>query len=52
MVSDRIDRAFNISGGSRALAHNMSKTFDWVWHAGFLHKVRSYEISGQIYGHI
>ena len=27
-----------------------SKLFDRVWHAGLLHKLRSYGISGQIFG--
>ena len=28
----------------------MSKAFDRVWHAGLLHKLKSYGISGQIFG--
>ena len=28
----------------------ISKAFDKVWHAGLLHKLRSYGISGQIFG--
>ena len=28
----------------------MSKTFDRVWHAGLLHKLMLYGISGQIFG--
>ena len=28
----------------------MSKAFDRVWHAGLLHKLRPYGISGQIFG--
>ena len=28
----------------------ISKAFDRVWHAGLLHKLKSYEISGQIFG--
>ena len=31
---------------------DISKAFDRVWHAGFLHKLKSYGISGQIFGHI
>ena len=49
-VSDRIARAFNRSGATRAVALDISKAFDRVWHAGFLHKLRSYGISGQIFG--
>ena len=41
VVSDRIGRAFNRSGATRAVALYISKTFDRVWHAGLLHKLRS-----------
>ena len=50
VVSDRIARAFNRSGATRAVALDISKTFDRVWHAGLLHKLMSYGISGQIFG--
>ena len=50
VVSDRIARAFNRSGGTRVGALDMSKAFDRVWHAGLLHKTKSYGISGQIFG--
>ena len=49
---DRIARAFNRSGATRAVALDISKTFDRVWHAGLLYKLRSYEISGQISGFV
>ena len=49
VVSDRIARAFNRSGATRAVALDISKTFDRVWHAGLLHKLKSYGISGQIF---
>ena len=42
--------AFNKSGATRAVALDISKPFDRVWHAGLLHKLRSYGISGQIFG--
>ena len=50
VVSDRIARAFNRSGATRAVALDISKAFDKVWHAGLLHKLKSYGISGQIFG--
>ena len=52
VITDRIARAFNRSGATRAVALDISKTFDKVWHAGLLHKLTSYEISGQTFGRI
>ena len=49
-MSDRITRAFNRSEATRAVALDISKAFDRVRHASLLHKLRSYEISGQIFG--
>ena len=50
VVSDRIARAFNRSGATRAVALDISKAFDRVWHAGVLHhKLKSYGISCQIF---
>ena len=49
VVPDRITRAFNRSGTSRAVALDISKAFDRVWHTGLLHKLKSYGISGQIF---
>ena len=50
VVSDRIARSFNRSGATGAVALDISKGFDRVWHAGLLHKLKSYGISGQIFG--
>ena len=43
VVSDRIARAFNGSGATRAMALDIFKAFDRVWHGGLLHKLTSYE---------
>ena len=50
VVSDRTARAFNRSGATRAVVLDISKAFDRVGHAGLLHKVKFYGISGQIFG--
>ena len=50
VVSDRIARAFNRSGATRAVALDISKAFDRVYHSGLLHKFKSCGISGQIFG--
>ena len=50
VVSDRIARAFNRSGATRAVALDISKAFNRVWHAGLLHKPRSWGISSQMFG--
>ena len=49
VVSDRIAKVFNRSGATRAVALDISKAFDRVWHAGLLHKLKSYGISGHIF---
>ena len=50
VVSDRVARAINRFGATRALALNILKAFDRVEHAGLLHKLKSYGLSGQILG--
>ena len=49
-MSDRVARVFNRSGATRAVALDIPRAFDRVWHAGLLHKLKSYGISGQIFG--
>ena len=39
-----------MSGATRVVALDISKAFDKVWHAGLLHKLKSYGISGQMFG--
>ena len=51
-MSHRNARAFNRSGANRAVALDISKDFDRVWHTGLHHKLKSYGISGQIFGFI
>ena len=46
----RTARAFNRSGATRAVALDISQAFDRVWHAGLLHKLKSYGILGRIFG--
>ena len=50
VVSDRIAKAFNKSGTTRAVALDIFKAFDRVWHAHLPHKLKSYGISGEIFG--
>ena len=49
-MSDRIARIFNRSGATRTVAFDIFKSFDGVWRADLLHKLKSYGISGQIFG--
>ena len=49
-MSDRVARAFSRSEAARAAAIDISRAFDRVCHAGILHKLKSYQISGQIFG--
>ena len=49
-IFDRIARAFNRSGAAWAVALDISKAFNRVWHTGFLHKLICYGISDQIFG--
>ena len=37
-------------GATQAVVLDISKAFNRVWHAGLLHKLKSYGISGQIFG--
>ena len=48
VISDRVYRALNICGEGRAIALDISKAFDKVWHTGLLHKLKAYGVSGHI----
>ena len=50
VVSDRVARAFNRSGATQAVALDISKAFDRIWHAGLFCKLKSYVILGEIFG--
>ena len=41
---------FRSAAATQVVALDISKAFDRVWHAGLLHKLKSYGISGQIFG--
>ena len=49
VVSDRIARAFNRSGATQAVALDISKVFDKVWHAGLIHKLKSWNFRSDIW---
>ena len=48
-MSDKAAGAFKRCGATRNVALDICKAFDRVWHAGLLHKFKSYRISGQIF---
>ena len=49
-ASDKNASAFNSSGTTRAVAIDISKALNRIWHAGLLHKITSYGISSQMSG--
>ena len=49
VVSDRIARDFDRCTASLVIVTDISKAFDMVLHAGLLHKIKSYGISGQVF---
>ena len=51
-ASDRTLRAFNRSEAAQAVALDISKALDRVWHVLLLYKPKSYGVSGHIFGHV
>ena len=48
VLSERIYNSLDAGGETRAIALDISKAFDKVWHAGLLHKLKSYGVGGMI----
>ena len=48
VVTERIHQALDVSGEARAIALDISKAFDKVWHRGLVHKLQACGISGNI----
>ena len=46
----RIPRSFNKSETTQAVKLDISEALDRVWHAGLLHKLKSYGVSGRVFG--
>ena len=52
VITHRISQALNKGFGARAIALDISKAFDKVWHKGLLLKLSSYGISGKVHATI
>ena len=50
VAPDRIAKVFKRSGAARAVALDIFRVFDRVWHTGLLHKRKSCGVPGQIFG--
>ena len=48
VLSERIYISLDAGGETRAIAFEISKAFDNVWHAGLLHKLNVYGVVGHI----
>ena len=47
VISERIYCSLDKAGEGRAVALDISKAFDRVWHDGLLRKIKSYGITGK-----
>ena len=52
LIEPKLIRAFNRSGATQAVTLDIFKAFDRVCHAYLLRRLKSCEISGQIFGHV
>ena len=50
VVFARSARSFNRSGATQAVALDIFKAFNRIWHAVLLHKLKPYWVLGQIFG--
>ena len=48
VLNERIYNSLDARGQTRAIALDISKAFDMVWHAGLLHKLKAYGVVGLI----
>ena len=48
-VTEHISWVLDGQGETRTVALDISKAFDKVWHQGFLTKLRSYGVTGQLH---
>ena len=48
VLSERIYNSLDAGGETRAIALDISKEFDKVWHAGMIHKLKAYGVVGLI----
>ncbi|CAE1157727.1 unnamed protein product [Acanthosepion pharaonis] len=48
-ITETVYRTLQNNGEARAVALDISKAFDRVWHAGLLRKIQGYGITGQLY---
>ena len=48
VLSERIYNSLDEAGETRAIALDISKAFDKVWHAGLLHRLKAYGVVGLI----
>ena len=49
VINERIYRSLNASGETRAVALDISKAFDKVWHAGLMLKLTGYGVQGSLF---